>query len=243
MPDDILFENPDWHPVSPLPKGCESAWTNSRGAVYVYHLGLDRGLRDRLNDIKAVRDYYRTTFTKDGIGLIECDVVEVEGERAVRAIGKAIRPPNGATYVGTVAVPMARESYVFNVLAQERGATGLRESVVMLKLSKELEAQGYVLDLPSDEPPEPPGKAAKPQPIHWKNPTTGAVQRWCQDPYEPDYEGPCLRNLADAPEHDERLPDHPLSQVRATLRALAQYVRFSPELKKRAQRKSGWRFW
>jgi hypothetical protein len=244
MPNDILFENHDWHPMSEMPKGCEYAWANGRGLkIGVFHIGLDQALRDRLDDLKAVRDHYRTAFTKQGMGLIECDVLELEGSRAVRVIGKIIAPRKGAIYVGTLAVPLARESYVFNTLAQESGVSGLRETTVMLKLTKELEAQGYVLSPPSDGPSGQPGEAPKPQPILWKNPATGASQRWCQDPYEPDYDGPCLRNRADAPEHDEKLPEHPLSQVRATLRTLVQDLRFSAELKKRAQQKSRWRFW
>ncbi|HEX9047724.1 MAG TPA: hypothetical protein VF988_11925 [Verrucomicrobiae bacterium] len=224
------------------PDGCESAWTNGPETIGVYHLGLDKNLRDRLDDLNAVRDYYRTIFAKDGIGLIECNLIEIEGVRAAQAIGKIILPQEGAAYAGTVAVPMPRESYVFNTLAREIGVTGLRETIVMLKLSKDLETQGYVLHTPVAEPPGSSREAA-PHPIFWKNAATGEIQRWCQDPYDPDYNGPCLRNLADAPEFDEKLPDHPLSRVRATLRELVQDLRFSPSLKNRSQPKGGWRFW
>src|SRR6266576_1146758 len=107
MPSDILFEHPDWTVMQQPPNNCECAWTASDGSVIVLsHLGQDKGLRDRISDVKGVRDHYRAGFAKQGMGLIECEVVEFEGVRAVRAIGKVIMQPTRAAYAGTIALPL-----------------------------------------------------------------------------------------------------------------------------------------
>ena len=239
MPSDIFFEHPDWTLMPQPPNNCECAWTNSEGLVIgLNHLGQDKGLRDRMSDVKAVRDHYRAGFAKQGMGLIECDVLDIEGMPAVRAIGKVILQPTRAAYAGTIALPLPKESYVLNVIVQEAGITGIRETSVMLKISTELEKRGFALDLPSEDK----SKENK-APINWRNASTGAVLQWTQDPYDPEIQGPCLRNMADAPEHDAGFPQHPLSRVRKALQCLTQGIGLSPELKTRAEEERRWRFW
>lgn len=239
MPSDILFEHPDWTAMPQPPNNCESAWANSDGLVIsLHHLGQDKGLREGMGEVNAVRDHYRTSFAKQGMGLIECDVLDLEGVPAVRAIGKIILKPTAAAYAGTIALPLPKESYVLNVVAREAGITGIRETAVMLKVSTELEKEGFALDLPSEEQSK-----DKKSPINWRNASTGDVLHWMQDPYDPRIQGPCLRNMADAPEHDAGFPQHPLSLVRRTLQCLGEGIRFSADLKKRAEGKRGWRFW
>lgn len=243
MPNDILFAHPDWSLMPQTPKGCECGWSNGQGLVVgLRHIGFDKALRDRMADVKAVRAHYRTNFAREGMGLIECEVFEIEGVPAVRAIGKVILQPIHAIYAGTIALPLPRESYVLNVAAKEAGITGMRDTAVMLKASVELEKQGYALDLHSEGASGQPAKTAK-APVVWKQAVTGAVVRWAQDPYDSEWEGPCLRNLADAPEHDRAFPQHPLSRVRLALQCLTQGVRLSAELKQRAAGQRHWGLW
>jgi hypothetical protein len=108
----------------------------------------------------------------------------------------------------------------------------------MLKVSSELEKEGFALDLPSEEQ-----STDKKSPIKWRNASTGAVLPWMQDPYDPEIQGPCLRNMADAPEHDAGFPQHPLTRVRKTLQCLSEGIRFSADLKKRIEGKKRWGFW
>jgi hypothetical protein len=238
MPGDISFEHPDWSLVPEPPAGCACGWANSQGMlILLNHLGLDRALRNRMSNPKAVRDHSRAGFAMRGMGLIECDVLQLQGVQAVRAIAKVVKAPKGAAYAGTVALPLPKESYVFNMSAREGGITGIRETAVMLKISTDLEKQGYALDLPNEA-------QAKPgTPIAWKNATTGAVIRWAEDPYLPAFNGPSLRNLADAPEHDAGLPEHPLSLVRAALKCLTEGLTLSDALKQRAAKKNRWLPW
>src|SRR6266446_4152503 len=174
MPSDILFEHPDWTVMPQPPNNCESAWKNSDGLVIALnHLEHDKGLRERIGEVNAVRDHYRTGFAKQGMGLIECDVFDVEGVRAVRAIGKVLLQPTGAAYAGTIALPLPKESYVLNVVAREAGITGIRETAVWLKVRTELEKDGFALDLPSEEQ-----STANKAPINWSNASTGAILPW-----------------------------------------------------------------
>ena len=233
MPGDISFEHPDWAVMPQPPNNCECAWKNSDGLVIsLSRLGEDKGLRDRVGDVKRVRDHYRAGFAKQGLGLVECDTFDLEGVRAVRAIGKVILQPTRAAYAGTIALPLPKESYVLNVIAQETGITGIRETAVMFKVSTELEKQGFALDLPQDDK-----SSANNAPIIWRNTSTGAALHWTQDPYDPEIQGACLRNMAEAPEYDAGFPQHPLSRVRTAMRCLTQGIRLSPELKRRAEGK------
>lgn len=239
MSNDILFKHPDWVIMPQPPSGCECAWRDSSGTVIVLnHLGRDQALRGRMGDVGSARNHYRASFAEEGIGLIECDLFDLDGVRAVRAIGKSIRQPGGATYIGTIALPLPKESYVLNVLARESGITGVRETVVVAEMMNELGKQGFALDLPPDSE-----SGANKAPLIWKNASTGGAVHWMQDPYDSEIQGPCLRNLADAPEYDAKFPQHPLSRVRAALQCLTQGIQFSAELKKRAEEKKWWNFW
>lgn len=195
--------------------------------IGLQHFGPDKHLRDRLSEFRAVRDHYRTGFAVQGIGLIECNLLDLGGLQAVGAIGKIILQPTHAAYVGTLALPLPEDSYVFNVGAEEIGISGVRDTAIFIKTSTELEAQGYVPDVPEQG-----------MPMLWKHPQTGTEVRWAQDPYEPAYEGPCLRNLADAPEHDGKFPEHPLSRVRFALNCLVQGVTLPTEVKSKGKQDS-----
>jgi len=243
MAEDISLKHPSWSLLPVPPARCKCGWVNNQGMVItLHHLGADSALHARMNDLRAVRDHYRASFAKQGMGLIECDVLQLQDVQAVRAIAKLVMPPKGAAYAGTIALPLHKESYVFNMVAKELGITGIRETAVTLKTATELEKQGYTLDLPIESEPNRQAITAK-APIAWKNATTGRVVRWAQDPYDPAFNGRCLRNLSDAPEHDAGFPEHPLSQVRAALECLTQGVRLSVGLKRRAAGRNRWLPW
>jgi hypothetical protein len=195
-----------------------------------------------MSDVAAVRDHYRTGIAKQGMGLVECDTFEIEGVPAVRAVGKIILKPIRAAYAGTIAMPLPHESYVFNIVAQEAGISGMRETAIMLKVSTELEKQGFALTRPPEKPSESQSDPEK-APITWRNAATGAVLPWAQDPYDSKCSGPCLCNMADSSEHDSMFPQHPLSRVRAALQCLAQEIKLTDSLRKRARVKPWWQVW
>lgn len=53
------------------------------------------------------------------------------------------------------------------------------------------------------------------------NRSSGYLEGWVQDPYDPRYRGVALRSIADNEEYDAQFPDHPLSRLRSTLSDLS----------------------
>jgi hypothetical protein len=165
-------------------------WHDRNGVQLVLHsIGFDEALYTRLSDEVLVREYYRDNFAEQGIGIVQCDLVTVSGQRAVKTIGKKIVQGQPALYIGSLAIPMSDRSFVLSLYSQEDGITGMRDTVIFSKLSTE---RG---DLVPD-------------------PDSGMMTGWVQDPYFPEYNGPCLRNLSESAEYDNQFPDHPLTKVR-----------------------------
>jgi hypothetical protein len=57
------------------------------------------------------------------------------------------------------------------------------------------------------------------------------VEGWTQDPYDPTFRAPLMRNLSDDVQYDAQFPDHPLSRLRSVLRHLASTVSIADEVK------------
>jgi hypothetical protein len=232
MASDILFEQADWPLLPEIPDDCVCGWVNAQGLVIgLRHLGRDKLLRERLADLEAMRDRYRTRFAAQGMGLVESDILNLDGAPAVRTVAKLLLEPTRAAYAGTIALPLPTDSYVFNLAAVEPDAQAARDQEVWLSVSENLQRQGYTLETSTPLPGQP-SDSSRATAI-WKNFTTGSVLSWAQDPYRPNYQGPCLRTMAEAADYDTQFPTHPLSQIRAALQCLASHVRLSPDLKRR----------
>jgi len=98
------------------------------------------------------------------------------------------------TFFGIVSAPAPAGSWMWMVIARERGTTGVREAVVTARLfnSGHLTLESY-------------------------------KSSWARDPYEPEYAGvdrSTLRYLSDAVEYDAEFPDHPLTKTRRELARL-----------------------
>lgn len=139
-----------------------------------------------------MRKHYRDTFAEQGIGIVECNIVEILGNKNVKTIGKQLEQFEPAIYVGSLAIPLTDQSFVFSLLFQEEDITGIRDATILSKLISR-----------GQQEPEP-------------DPETGelTIPGWAQDPYFQDYEGPCLCNLSNSRVYDSEFPDHPLSKVR-----------------------------
>lgn len=179
-----------------LPQGTQeniNEWHDGNGVQLVLHsIGFDEALYSRLSDEMLAREYYRDNFAEQGIGVVQCDLVMVCGYKAVKTIGKKIVQGQPALYIGSLAIPMSDRSCVLSLYAQEAGITGMRDTVAFSKLSSE--SDKLTLD-----------------------PNSGKLIGWAQDPYFPEYDGPCLRNLSESEEYDSQFPDHPLTKVRGRI--------------------------
>jgi hypothetical protein len=125
-----------------------------------------------------------------GGGLIEATIAMVAGHRVGSCIHKRLRSL-AYVYTGTCMVPAGRSTFVWTVVASERGTTGVREAVVTTDLfnTGQLTIAQY-------------------------------EQSWAADPYDPAYRGvdrTVLRFMSDDPRYDEQFPEHPLLKIRRLL--------------------------
>lgn len=171
-------------------------------------LGVDPHLRTRFGHINSLRGFYRAHFRQQGFGLVACEEVSASGRPTVVAIGKR-RDANGRhTYVGTLALPLLTESYVFSTLATETETSGDRVAAALTVMQRE----GHVIEI--DE-------------------ASGDIVGWSADPYDGSTDAPALFNPSDAARFDSDFPDHPLSLTRFILKRLIDTIGFGPELQAR----------
>jgi hypothetical protein len=175
-------------------------WQNDEGDGLTLHVqGYPPDLAASLDDVDAVRSALRAEAVQAGAGLVEADVITLDGLPAVRSIIKKPQQPGGMTYEGALRLLRRDFSVSLNILCRETGVTGMRDSAVFLRVAADYDA-------PRDVP-------------------------WFQDPYDPLFKGPVLRNPADDPEWDDRFPGHPLSRCRAHLRMLEDRISWKDDVK------------
>jgi hypothetical protein len=186
-----------WPGVSNADTG---VWHDGNGVALSFNaIGLDRDLYPRLADQLAVREHYRDLFAASDMGIVECNVLEKDGTKLVKVIAKKVAQNEPARYIGSVAIPLSDRSFVFSLLADEQGITGYREAIVLDRLLRE----GSTIELDSE---------------------AGTIHGWAQDPYFPEHQGPCLRNLSEDEKYDHEFPDHPLTKVRVRANELVKFV-------------------
>jgi hypothetical protein len=169
----------------------------------LFHYPFPPDIYADINDIKAVRDFYRQSVAAVGLGVIEIDVRMIDGSKAIRTIFKVAQHPFGRTYLGSLTFPFRDFSYVLKVQCEERGATGMRDTAISMKLMMSGEF----------------------------TPGIGRSVGWLDDPYDPNEAGPMTRNKSERPEYDDVFPDHPLSRARALLDHLERTVILSETVK------------
>jgi len=204
-PSSVLDVDADvWTPHPDTTEDGITAWHDAHGVVLTMQLiGHDESLYRNLSDIGWVRAHYRDSFADAGMGIIECSFTKEPGCRSVAVIGKDVGSMGSpCRYMGALAIPLKRLSIVFNLVAEERGTTGVRDTIVLEELLRSGDVRLPEID---------------------GSPLTG----WSADPYFPDFEGPPLRNRSDDAKYDSRFPDHPLSRVRKRLNELPGQVKFS----------------
>ncbi len=180
-------------------------WHDGNGVTLVLNsIGFDQDLYSKLSDELAVRKYYRDVFADQNIGIVECNGLEKNGTKFVKTIGKNITQGQPGSYIASVAIPLSDRSFVFSLQAQEVGITGIRDTAIMNKLMSE----GHSFE---------------------SDPESGEIIGWAQDPYFPEYQGPCLRNLSEHEKYDQEFPDHPLSKVRFRANELVKFITLPSE--------------
>lgn len=85
-----------------------------------------------IDDLNALRDFYRRFAESCGVALIETDVCRLDGVKAVRSIVKSQQALAGSVYVGGYTLPFHDCSIVLRVQCAEHasGPVGAREAAV-----------------------------------------------------------------------------------------------------------------
>lgn len=199
----LTFDTRMWHQAR------DNAWLDENGdAAIVDFFNLQPDLPAALEDLQGLRSHASVHTASQGGGLVELDVVALDGVGAVRQIVKLPNPDeqSGVTYIGSFIVPRADCSVVLRVQCVERPPTGMREALV----ADQFMAQGSADGTPIDDI---------------------IMADWARHPYTSTAHGGLPRNQADDETWDERFPDHPLSRARRALRKLAPSVRLDQRFK------------
>ena len=184
--------------------------------------------QDEVPDIKAdldciedVRRFCSGLATSGGLGVIEIEMVEVSGCRAVQTIFRQRQDRGlGFVYLGAITLPFRDLSHVIRVECEERGMTGTRE--VLVEMIAMENGRVKTKELPEPDPT---------QPFQVYGPEH--LEGWIQDPYDLGLEPGFARYLCEDEEFDAMLPDHPLSCVRRLLGQIQGSLCVSDELKAR----------
>jgi hypothetical protein len=105
-------------------------------AVGIYFFPLVPDLPHARSQCEFATMYAEMVFAA-GAKIVESELVNLAGVRALRTIIKSRQSPSGMTYVGSVTIPLANCSYVLKVQCEEHGITGLRETFLLDKKLRE----------------------------------------------------------------------------------------------------------
>jgi hypothetical protein len=201
--ESVRFDTSGWSLAEQSPTTFR--WSCDRPQVLsLQYFAMPPNIPCDLSDLKTLRDFYRVGITEAGGGIVSIDIVALKSIRAIKSIFKAPNQPTGSVYIGSLTIPFAHASLVIKIQSAESGITGQRETAVKEYLVLENLIQ--------------------------QDPATKELIGFSQDPYDPTFKGPFLRNQADDLLYDEHFPDHPLSQTRATLKKVEDTIEFDHDV-------------
>ena len=143
-------------------------------------------------------------------GIVSVDSYTVDSRPAIQIIYKRTRDM-GYMYTGILIVEYREHWCQVTAVCVEHGTTGIREAVLTTRLLPE-------------------GKIKiRRHPFYLKpfKRTTGYLQGWFQDPYDPRYKGIILRSITDNEEYDAEFSHHPLSRLRSIMKTVRNSLRFA----------------
>ena len=164
----------------------------------------------------GLRNYFRSQCAAPDSGIVEVDVVSIQGVSCGRMIVKARMQPTGFTFQGTIVIPKHDFSFVNRVQCLEQGPTGMREAAIML------------VEMPNPEYEPDPHQA--PHPLFPNAIPAGRIKGWFKDPYDSAFDSTALRTLSDDVKYDSRFSTHPLSRARRKIDSVIASVRLGSDV-------------
>jgi hypothetical protein len=204
--DSIRF---DTHDYKFLSSAQIRLWeTPDRDRLELHYFPLKPDILAPLDDLNALRKFYRDTVSEHGRAVIEVDVVNIDDNfKGVKTLFKVPQHPTGMTYLASLTIPFRDFSFVLKVQCRETGITGMRDSAVF----KQMMTDGTLSDSPLDM----------------------MSSGWFRDPYDPEITTPLMMNRSEEEAFDPMFPDHPLSRARRTQAHLIRTLKLDSLLKHR----------
>jgi hypothetical protein len=206
--------------------------------VELYYIQMPPDIPVPLSDSNALLQAYQRTMARNGVGVVEATVVQLDGCPGVRMIVKAVQDPEtelGRVYIGSFTIPRRDLSFVLKIECPEWGTTGVREAMV----TGEFLRSGAL--------------HVKKDPQRAKANDRDVLGPDCFDGWVVDSSDPApphvAKSISDDPKYDARLPNHPLSRVRALLSQIDRSITVTAEVKAMpmfdplARPKPWWRMW
>ncbi|WP_433475306.1 hypothetical protein ACQPZP_42715 [Spirillospora sp. CA-142024] len=197
----LRFDQTGWEQIQP------GAFRNADGdTLGLYGFDIPPDLPAPLEQLDLLRGRTVAKTAEGGGGLIELDVITLDGLPAIRQIIKLPLPdrPSGVAYIGSFTVPRADRSLVLKAQCLEQGVTGIRDSTA---LNHYMSQYGQGRDMQ--------------EMMRW----------WAQHPYAPEVQGGLPRNHSEDPGWDAHFPQHPLSRARRLMTAVAPTIELHPAFK------------
>ncbi|WP_196891463.1 hypothetical protein [Aureivirga marina] len=155
-----------------------------------------------INDVQELRNFYREQIIEANGGIIEVEIVDLKGFKAIKTIFKFPMEPSGIMYLGSYTIPFKRYSFVIKIQANEAGITGMRDATIMNNLLAENKTS-------NDE---------------------FIPKNWLNDPYDKNCKKGTMMNLSEDQKYDSDFPNHPLSLTRKMLKKIAEEIKFDSKL-------------
>lgn len=197
----ISFPVPDW--AISTNNNAIKQWANPEQtiALSINFFDLPPDLPNM--DIEKLRSFYRDQVSNHKGGLVEVEMLNLQGYNAIRTIFKISQEPFGMTYLASITIPFNNCSFVIKIQAPEVGTTGMRDNIIAMKLLQE-------------------GKI---------NISDNGYEGWFNDPYDATIKEGVLKNLSEQRKYDNDFPQHPLSKTRTLLDKIEANIQFGEELK------------
>lgn len=198
----IQFDTQAWKKIENSPQQISWSWQNT-AIITLHYFGEAPKLGFPLTQIDDLRRSYREEAAKAGAGIVSLELIKVQNLDCIEAIFKLPQKPHGMTYFASLTFPFSQFSFVIKIECPETGTTGTRDAVIAARC---MASEAVEIDT-----------------------VTMRIHGWAEDPYDPKFAGPALRNKADDEKHDAEFPQHPLSRARRILSELKSSIRFSEE--------------
>lgn len=183
----------------------ENVWLDTTGdAIVLEFFNIPPDLPAPVEDLANLRARTSASTAQAGMGLVELDVIGLDGMPVIRQMVKGPQPHHekGMAYLGTYIIPRDRCSVVLKVQCAEGPVTGTREAALF---------PGFLQ--------------------HYQGNLPAAMAAWAQHPYAQGISGGLPRTQAEDAGWDAHFPDHPLSRVRRLLGSLAYSLRVEPSFR------------